>query len=181
MHICPPTNRFIYPGEGEKREIECITSKKVTPGLSSLDGKANGAAEYLRPLLHHASMVVPLEYQSETLVFIQATAGMRLLSEESQEAIYDAIFSQLGDNPAFPFKLHRSNIGTLSGRLEGYYAALSVNYLTGRMNTHLEPNQAHKEAVIGALDMGGSSTQIVFQHVEVSSSTLINFHQSSRC
>jgi len=70
----------------------------------------------------------------------------------------------------------RSNIATLSGRLEGFYAALSANYLTGRINTHLEPHEKHKEAIIGALDMGGSSTQIVFQHVEVSSSSVVGSH-----
>ena len=84
--------------------------------------------------------------------------------------IYDTIYSQLGQDPTFPFKLIRSNIGTLSGRMEGYYAALSANYLTGRINAHLQPHEEHKEAIIGALDMGGSSTQIVFQHVEVSGS-----------
>lgn len=88
--------------------------------------------------------------------------------QATQEVIYDTIYRHFGHDRKFPFKLLRQNIGTLSGRLEGYYAALSANYLTGRINTHLEPHEKHKEAIIGALDLGGSSTQIVFQHVEVS-------------
>lgn len=90
--------------------------------------------------------------------------------QASQQAIYDALYSQLSSDPTFPFLLRPDSIGTLSGRLEGFYAALSVNYLTGRMNAKLAPHEPHKEAVIGALDLGGSSTQIVFQHVEVSQS-----------
>jgi len=200
--------RFFYPGHGAKREIDCLSSKKVTPGLSSLDGHPEQAAEYMRPLFEHAATVIPESYQRETLVFIQATAGMRLLSEESQEAIYDGLYVDLTQNKCrkeegegdflFPFRLYRKNIGTLSGRLEGFYAALSVNYLTGRIDTHLERERKSGEAaegadevevtveassasgskrgptqtLVGALDLGGSSTQIVFQHMEDSGAAL---------
>lgn len=160
--------RFEYHSvDGQsKRDIDCLSSKKATPGLSSFAANPQGAVGYLRPLLLHAAEVVPLEQQQETLVFVQATAGMRLVSEEQQSAIYDALYDGFSRDAAVPFKVLRGNIGTMSGRLEGFYAALSVNYLTGRMNAHLEPHQPHKEAIIGALDMGGSSTQIVFQHVD---------------
>lgn len=97
--------------------------------------------------------------------------------QDSQQAIYDALSSQLGSDPTFPFQLRADSIGTLSGRLEGYYAALSVNYLTGRMNAELAPHLPHKEAVIGALDLGGSSTQIVFQHVEVRTQSLCDLRR----
>ncbi len=188
--------RFFYPGHGAKREIECISNKKVLPGLSALDGHPEQAGDYMRPLFEHALTIVPTAYQAETLVFIQATAGMRLLSEESAEAIYDHLYLDLTRGGTFPFRLYRRNVGTLSGRLEGFYAALSVNYLTGRIDTHLErePHEAEEEVelsgetgapvpleeekkeggrkgpqtqtLVGALDLGGSSTQIVFQHVE---------------
>ena len=202
--------RFFYPGRGAKREIECIASKKVTPGLSAFDGRPEEASEYMRPLFEHAAGVIPGVYQSETLVFLQATAGMRLLSEASQESIYDHIYMDLahpeGEKLPFPFRLYRRNVGTLSGRLEGFYAALSVNYLTGRIDTHLEresvgateggdaedtgggslaPTEGEDvggsirgssasrgtrrgptQTLVGALDLGGSSTQIVFQHME---------------
>lgn len=200
--------RFFYPGHGAKREIDCLSNKKVIPGLSALDGRPEQAAEYMRPLFEHAATVVPETYQRETLVFIQATAGMRLLSEESQEAIYDGLYMDLTQNKGrkeegegeflFPFRLYRKNIGTLSGRLEGFYAALSVNYLTGRIDTHLERERSSEEpreeaeevevtveassassrkggatqTLVGALDLGGSSTQIVFQHMEDSGAAL---------
>jgi len=202
--------RFFYPGHGAKREIDCLSNKKVTPGLSALDGHPEQAAEYMRPLFEHAATVIPETYHKETLVFIQATAGMRLLSEESQEAIYDGLYVDLTQNKggreggeggfSFPFRLYRKNIGTLSGRLEGFYAALSVNYLTGRIDTHLERERGGGEeggeegeeeevevtaeasisstkrgatqTLVGALDLGGSSTQIVFQHMEDSGAAL---------
>lgn len=88
--------------------------------------------------------------------------------QEAQERVYDALYTGLKNDTDFNFNILRENIGTLSGVLEGFYAVLSANYLTGRMNTHLKPAHSSKDAVIGALDLGGSSTQIVFQHVEVS-------------
>ena len=81
-----------------------------------------------------------------------------------KKKIYDLIYDH-GKEPDFPFKVLRHNIGTLSGNREAYYAALSANYLSGHIDTHLEP-YGHKK-VLGALDMGGSSTQIVFKHLEV--------------
>lgn len=168
----------------------------MLPGLSSLADNPRGAGEYMRPLFAHAAEVVPREYHGETLVFVQATAGMRLLEVGQQEAIYDSLYEDLSRDATFPFKLLRGNVGTLSGRLEGFYAALSVNYLTGRIDAHLEPHvttsssvgaprpqqsqqqgagggggQREKEKqkekgeveLVGALDLGGSSTQIVFQ------------------
>jgi golgi apyrase len=74
------TPRFYYRADG-RREIEGVTSKKVTPGLSAFENDPEAAGRYLRPLFDHAGTVVPPKDQAETVVFIQATAGMRLLPE----------------------------------------------------------------------------------------------------
>jgi GDA1/CD39 (nucleoside phosphatase) family len=76
--------------------------------------------------------------------------------------IYDSIYESLAtDTAAFPFRLHRRNLGTIDGASEAFYAVLSTNYLEGRIDAHLNPT-SHPAGVLGALDMGGASTQIIF-------------------
>ena len=75
------THRFFYRENGNQREIECIGSKKATPGLSTFDKEPEKIRSYLQPLFTHAADNIPSEFQSETLIYLQATAGMRLIPE----------------------------------------------------------------------------------------------------
>jgi len=129
-------------------------------------------AEHLLPAFEYAATVIPPKYYNTTLVTYQATAGMRLLTDEQQEAVYDALYEGLRTAPEFVFYgLQRSDIQTLSGELEGFYGAVAANYLKGTITADLELLSNSKVdnhddddcgGPLGALDMGGSSTQIVF-------------------
>ena len=128
---------------------------------------ATYVAEHLLPAFEYASQVIPPHYHSHTPVRYQATAGMRLLDETEQEAVYDALYEGLMESDTFVFRsMQREDIATLSGELEGFYGAVAANYLKGTINADLELIMANHEddhhGPIGALDMGGSSTQIVF-------------------
>jgi Golgi nucleoside diphosphatase len=84
------------------------------------------------------------------------------------------LYKGLMDHEAFVFRgMSRSDIFTLSGELEGYYGAIAANFLEGLIDTSLSPSSAGSESYtgpLGALDMGGSSTQIVYlPHREVDS------------
>jgi hypothetical protein len=61
---------------------------------------------------------------------------MRLLPEEQQNAIWDAIVSDplIQD---LPFALPRCNMWTIDGKLEAYYAVLSANFIAGKIDTSL--------------------------------------------
>lgn len=126
-------------------------------------------AEHLLPLFEYAASVIPPEYYAYTSVKYQATAGMRLLPESEQEAVYDALYKGLLESHRFVFwSMERGDIATLSGELEGFYGAVAANYLQGIVDAQLRfvsgttyGNEVHNGPV-GALDMGGSSTQIVF-------------------
>lgn len=126
-------------------------------------------AEHLLPLFEYAASVIPPEYYAYTSVKYQATAGMRLLAESEQEAVYDALYNGLMESDRFVFRsMERGDIATLSGELEGFYGAVAANYLQGIVDAQLRfvsgttyDNEVHSGPV-GALDMGGSSTQIVF-------------------
>ena len=128
-------------------------------------------AAHLLPLFEFAANIIPSQYYESTGVYYQATAGMRLLEESEQDAVYDALYQGLIDDQSFVFRgMQRKDISTLSGEMEAYYGALSANYILGLIDTELrvlppneegEENQQHHQTV-GALDMGGSSTQIVY-------------------
>jgi hypothetical protein len=127
-------------------------------------------AEHLLPSFEYAATIVPAAYHSSTFVTYQATAGMRLLSPKQQEQVYDALYQGLVESPTFKFSsLRREDIQTLSGELEGLYGAVAANYLNGTINANMEytgdsSNGGHVSETrpIGALDMGGASTQIVY-------------------
>ena len=125
---------------------------KVKPGLSTLAATPEKAAAYLLPIFTDALRLVPSAQRAATRVMILATAGMRLVPAEQQEALFDAIHLGLD----VPFAVARGDLRTISGSDEGYFGALAVNALEGAAS----PALAHLGPLIGALDLGGSSTQI---------------------
>jgi apyrase len=92
---------------------------------------------------------------------------MRLLDVEEQEAVYDALYQGLIESDKFVFEsTTRHDIATLGGELEGFYGAVAANYLKGvidiKLNTIGSDGDDDNHGPLGALDMGGSSTQIVY-------------------
>jgi len=119
-------------------------------------------ANHLMPLFEYAATVVPAAYHGSTSVQLAATAGMRLLAPHHQEAIYDDIYQGLLQHEQFVFRgIQRQDIVTLAGDLEGFYGAVAANFLTGLVDTKLKQSSP-QHPPLGALDMGGSSTQIVY-------------------
>jgi len=146
-------------------------STKVEIPLSSFASSHNASiAQHLLPLFYRAAEVIPAQYHSTTRVHYQATAGMRLLSPQIQEKIYDALFEGFLEDEGFAFgsSLDRNNIGTLGGRSEAFNGALAANYLEGIIDVNLqlthnvEDGGETVEGPLGALDMGGASMQIVY-------------------
>ena len=139
-------------------------------------------AAHLIPCFELAASLVPKKYHSTTLVKYQATAGMRLLPLDEQDAIYNALYQGLIEDSRFVFSgMQRKDIETLSGELEGLYGAIAANYLRGIVRADLRliaatnnrtDNNSNNDdgddddgswsSIVGALDMGGASTQLVF-------------------
>jgi len=145
-----------------------LESEKKTQSLNHSE-----IAEHLMPLFEYATTVIPPEFHQSTKVFYQATAGMRLLEDSEQEAVYDALYQGLMEEPKFVFSLDRKDIATLSGEMEAFYGAVAANFLHGVIDTELrliannetqDDDDTAEHPVVGALDMGGSSTQIVYIH-----------------
>ena len=152
---------FVYEDDDvlETRSVRSIQGKKAMPGLSSFSSHPQGVTDYFEPLFLHAVDIIPPKYHNETLVYIKGTAGMRLLKEEEQDAIWDSLVQGLDEHHNVPFIIQKENFGTIDGHREAYYAVLASNYISGSIDGNLVQTGV---PMMGALDMGGSSTQLIF-------------------
>lgn len=131
---------------------ELFTENNNIP-LASFNEKPELAYASLKPLLenaaqkinaHHVKMPVPIA--------VLGTAGMRLLPTSQQQAIYKNIHDNISEQ--YKNIYTPKSIQTISGKIEGVYGWLDVNYL-------LENFQNHKPTT-GSIDVGGASTTIAF-------------------
>ncbi|KAH3663939.1 hypothetical protein WICMUC_005878 [Wickerhamomyces mucosus] len=128
----------------------------LKPGLSSFDTDAIGAAQSLNPLLTKALESIPDNKKSCTPVAVKATAGLRLLGEEKSNKILKAVRDHLETN--YPFAVvDGDGVSIMSGDDEGVYAWITANYLLGNIGS------SEKIPTAAVFDLGGGSTQIVFE------------------
>jgi len=160
-------------------DIHIQVGKKVKPGLS--EQEPSSVIDYILPSLLDAVGMIPPKYHAMTPLFVYATGGMRLLPEQHQIKLYDGLVTGLLSNKKVPFLIKRGNFRTIEGADEGYFAVLAVNYLAGRLGSDLrvllqesstQTNHTGGKSIaeyvdtrlsiLGALDLGGASAQIVF-------------------
>ncbi|KAJ3798019.1 nucleoside phosphatase family-domain-containing protein [Lentinula aff. detonsa] len=143
---------------GSSPSYEYEVFKQRQPGLSKFAGQPNEAAESLDVLLDEAVRVVPSSLRACTPVAVKATAGLRLLPGSQSKDILDAVAHRIHEK--YPFQLHEpEGVVIMDGKDEGVYAWITANYLlnTVRADTPVDtPTYA-------VLDLGGASTQIVFE------------------
>uniref|UniRef100_UPI0037E83759 ectonucleoside triphosphate diphosphohydrolase 7-like n=1 Tax=Semicossyphus pulcher TaxID=241346 RepID=UPI0037E83759 len=148
--------------------------KKIKPGISTLAKTPTQASDYLHPLLSFAAAHVPKNKHKETLLYILCTAGMRLLPESQQADILEDLIT---DVPLeFDFLFSRSHAEVISGKQEGVYAWIGINFVLGRFD-HADEEDATVEVTtgsqnqrpisrrrtVGIMDMGGASLQIAYE------------------
>ncbi|XP_022080908.1 ectonucleoside triphosphate diphosphohydrolase 3-like isoform X2 [Acanthaster planci] len=134
--------------------------EEIVPGLE----KCLDSAEFVLPEFGHW----------DTPVYLAATAGMRLLTEtnpDGSDAIMKTVRSTLASSP-FAFEDQARQAAILSGETEATLGWISSNYLAG--NLGVEPATGDSindltgsktiptKPTVGALDLGGASTQITF-------------------
>ncbi|KAI8598919.1 nucleoside phosphatase GDA1/CD39 [Dissophora ornata] len=137
-------------------ELESETFGHVEPGLSFYGEDAGGAAKSLDELLDAALNTVPKFLHSSTPIAVKATAGLRLLGDEKSNRILAAVRQRLQSKYPFPI-IDEQGVAVMDGADEGVFAWVTVNYLLGRFNSF------KKKATVAILDLGGASTQIVFE------------------
>lgn len=149
---CGPTPEL------ESEIFEQTEKKEGGSGLSSYKADAEGAAKSLDVLLDVAVKNVPAGYQSCTPIAVKATAGLRKLGEEMSNNILKAVRTRLETKYPFPVVAQdKGGVEVMDGKDEGVYAWITANYLLGKIGG---PDKTPTAAV---LDLGGGSTQIVFE------------------
>uniref|UniRef100_A0A3Q0RXF1 Ectonucleoside triphosphate diphosphohydrolase 2 n=1 Tax=Amphilophus citrinellus TaxID=61819 RepID=A0A3Q0RXF1_AMPCI len=165
------TSMFIYKWPADKQNNTGIVTQHKEchvegGGISSYAGKLGGAAKSLEKCLEQALEYIPKSRHHQTPLCLGATAGMRLLNivnpSESQR-IMKEVENKLR---SYPFKFKEAII--LNGQAEGAFGWVTVNYLLenfvkyGFVGRWMNPGRK----TIGALDLGGASTQITFETSE---------------
>lgn len=141
--------------------INEIGSKKVKPGLSSYASHPDDVYNSYIELFEFAKSTIPNSEQYGVSMYVYATAGMRLLPNETQNAIFDNIYNGYIKS-SYPFVLLRQNLKTITGKDEAFYGWLAANFLGGSVTAKL----TRVKNTIGSLDLGGASTQILFEPEE---------------
>lgn len=141
---------------GETPELESEIFNITKPGLSSYGSDPEGAAQSLDVLIDVAVKHVPESLKGCTPVAVKATAGLRLLGKEKSKKILDAVRHRLETKYPFPV-VPGDGVSIMEGKDEGVYAWITTNYLTGKIGT------VDKSPTAAIFDLGGASTQIVFE------------------
>lgn len=151
-------------------DVRAYDRVETEPGLDKFVNDAEGLwTSALQPLLAWAEDVVPRKQWEETPLFLFGTAGLRVLTPESQSILLSNIQNALQGSP---FRFEPSWAKVISGIEEGVYGWITLNYLTG----HLVPSAGHDQdsehsspdgrgegsGTVGAVDLGGSSLEVSF-------------------
>ncbi|KFR02230.1 Ectonucleoside triphosphate diphosphohydrolase 7, partial [Opisthocomus hoazin] len=109
----------------------------------------------------------------ETPLYVLCTAGMRLLPERQQAAILEDLVRNVPLE--FDFLFSKSHAEVISGKQEGVYAWIGINFVLGRFDHEDEEDAVVTVALgdqgeslvrkrtVGILDMGGASLQIAYE------------------
>lgn len=157
-------------------ELEDEVFQMIQGGLSSYKEDARGAALSLKPLLETALKSVPASLQRCTPIAVKATAGLRLLGPESSSKILQSVRTMLETEYPFPIADEgqsgkQNGIEIMEGKDEGVFAWITVNYLLNRIGSDGESTtskaggNAKGVKTAAVMDLGGASTQIVFEPV----------------
>ncbi|XP_044519861.1 ectonucleoside triphosphate diphosphohydrolase 8 [Gracilinanus agilis] len=162
------TSLYIYKWPANKENDTGIVSQALScnvegPGISHYITDPVKAGESLRACMEKALALIPEDQHQETPTFLGATAGMRLLREKNSSQAH-RIFEEVGKVlEQFPVRFQGAQI--LTGNEEGAFGWITVNYILGTLVKYTfsgEWIQPPVAELVGALDLGGASTQISF-------------------
>ncbi|RKP06189.1 nucleoside phosphatase GDA1/CD39, partial [Thamnocephalis sphaerospora] len=152
---------------------------KAEPGLSTFADKPHTVDEHLRPLMEFAQSIVPAKERSNTPVYLFATAGVRLVPDGLRQRLLDAACRYIRNHHPFRVDDCAQQIRAITGEVEGVYGWVAANYLLGGFDKSLgktidngdddgygwsdAPQSLARRGTFGFMDMGGASTQLVFE------------------
>lgn len=132
----------------EENKFPLATAKNASDVLGAID-----------PLYQKAVAAIPEDALACTPVEFKATAGLRRIGEWG-EVILEMVRNQYS-NGALWLQDPKASCRILEGREEGPLAWLTVNFLLGSFNE--SSDSSANISTSGIVDLGGGSTQIVFE------------------
>ena len=126
------------------------TFEHLEPGLSHYSDPSQ-SAQSLKPLFDLALHVIPHELHKQTTISVKATAGLRMLEGDLSSRIIQKVQDMVNE---LPF-LKLDKVGVMDGKEEGILAWITLNYLLNTIGNN--------KPTAGVMDLGGGSTQIVFE------------------
>ncbi|NXB79584.1 ENTP8 diphosphohydrolase, partial [Donacobius atricapilla] len=165
------TSLYIYQWPADKENGTGIVSQVEAcsvsgPGISSYADDPAGAGASLKPCLDKAMKIVPAEQQRDTPTYLGATAGMRLLRYRHGQvgASCPSRRSCATPEPGWHRGTRPGPQGCCPGGPWGW-AQLQPNpcCVLGQFSFAERWEHPQDTEVLGALDLGGASTQITFQ------------------
>jgi len=186
MHVYEFKRRVL---KGEKEIAAAVSGRKLSypgtdtrwtdrlrPGLSEFasinitnddDELISAVGDYLKPLIEFAETVLHTKKESfpHFPIYLKATAGMRTLDPHNRIRLIQAVRTILHNTTHNPFQFTSDEQARIiAGEEEAIYGWAASNFVLGSLlensegsGTVINPKLTH-----GALEMGGSSTQISF-------------------
>lgn len=159
---------FIYKWPADKENDTGVVAQHSycdVPGggISSYADDPSGAGQSLVGCLEQALRDVPKDRHAGTPLYLGATAGMRLLNLTSPEAAAKVLAAATRTLTQYPFDFRGARI--LSGQDEGVFGWVTANYLLENFIKYSWVGQwiRPRKGTLGAMDLGGASTQITFE------------------
>lgn len=129
--------------------------KKVEPGISSLT--PDEAVSQLEELLNYASNHIPEDAHPDTILYVLATAGLRMIPIEARTKLLRTVRREIPRKFVFDLR----EVSVISGQEEGLFAWLSINSIMGRLCD--TPDDTSPVAI---MDMGGGSIQVAIPLID---------------
>jgi len=153
-----------FPLTGPVTFPEHMGAYKIKPGISSYTNDLDKLGSALQELLEYAqaTLAAHKDRWSSFPLYLKATAGMRDLPIRDRDTIMNAIRTVFANTTSNPFLFRPDDARVISGEEEGVYGWLAVNHASDRLIQESCATVGCYGGTIGALDMGGASTQITF-------------------
>lgn len=148
---------FEFRKDQSSKSLRLIDTKmfKSEKSLAALATGMSAPGPFFKPLLTKVKKAVPgVRRKQRTPIVLRATAGLRLLGKERAERALGLARKALNSS-GFLFK--EEYVGVMEEEDEAALAWTTVNYLRGAFDHDSD------EELVGALELGGASMQIVYQ------------------
>ncbi|XP_055456230.1 ectonucleoside triphosphate diphosphohydrolase 2 isoform X2 [Psammomys obesus] len=167
------TSMFVYKWPADKENDTGIVGQHSScdvegGGISSYASDPSRAGQSLVECLEQALQDVPKDRHASTPLYLGATAGMRLLNLTSPEATARVLEAVTQTLTRYPFDFRGARI--LSGQDEGVFGWVTANYLQENFIKYAWVGRwiRPRKETLGAMDLGGASTQITFETISSS-------------